>query len=206
MKHLKFAVAVATATLLGASAASATITLTTGNVGGTGVHADGTTDETGTTVLGTVGIGGELVTFSSSSTLTLNGSGEAIIQPSSGLLGDLLVSFVTGKEIVGFNVELPTGRDAPKGPFDMTILVNGVDSFTVNPLKAPEKYYLTASDLGDAIDTIAFSFTPGVGDLKQFRVTGFNAVPEPATWAVMLLGFGGIGAAMRRSRRAAALA
>lgn len=29
----------------------------------------------------------------------------------------------------------------------------------------------------------------------------FGAVPEPATWAMMLLGFGGIGMAMRRSGR-----
>nr|WP_314445353.1 FxDxF family PEP-CTERM protein [uncultured Sphingomonas sp.] len=28
-----------------------------------------------------------------------------------------------------------------------------------------------------------------------------SAVPEPGTWALMLLGFGGIGASMRRSRR-----
>jgi hypothetical protein len=28
-----------------------------------------------------------------------------------------------------------------------------------------------------------------------------TGVPEPATWAMMLLGFGGIGMAMRRSRR-----
>jgi len=27
------------------------------------------------------------------------------------------------------------------------------------------------------------------------------AVPEPATWAMMILGFGGIGMAMRRARR-----
>ena len=33
----------------------------------------------------------------------------------------------------------------------------------------------------------------------QGRVTG--PVPEPATWAMMLLGFGGIGMAMRRRRR-----
>ena len=31
------------------------------------------------------------------------------------------------------------------------------------------------------------------------------AVPEPATWAMMLLGFGAAGAAMRRSRRKAAM-
>jgi len=30
-----------------------------------------------------------------------------------------------------------------------------------------------------------------------------NAVPEPATWALMILGFGGVGAALRRQRRAA---
>jgi hypothetical protein len=28
-----------------------------------------------------------------------------------------------------------------------------------------------------------------------------GAVPEPATWAMMLLGFGGIGMAMRRGRK-----
>jgi hypothetical protein len=27
-----------------------------------------------------------------------------------------------------------------------------------------------------------------------------NIVPEPATWALMLLGFGGVGISMRRSR------
>ena len=33
-----------------------------------------------------------------------------------------------------------------------------------------------------------------------------SSVPEPATWALMLIGFGGLGAAMRVSRRKAALA
>jgi hypothetical protein len=32
-------------------------------------------------------------------------------------------------------------------------------------------------------------------------VTGFNAVPEPATWAFMLIGVGGVGAAMRKIAR-----
>ena len=35
--------------------------------------------------------------------------------------------------------------------------------------------------------------------------TGAAGVPEPATWALMILGFGGIGASMRRRRVAAAV-
>ncbi len=32
----------------------------------------------------------------------------------------------------------------------------------------------------------------------QYTITGFNSVPEPATWALMILGFGGVGTALRR--------
>jgi hypothetical protein len=44
-------------------------------------------------------------------------------------------------------------------------------------------------------------------DYNQGLVTGFNdfpAVPEPATWGLMIGGFGLVGAAMRRKRRAVA--
>lgn len=34
----------------------------------------------------------------------------------------------------------------------------------------------------------------------SYSVTGFHAVPEPATWALMIAGFGFVGTAMRRSR------
>jgi hypothetical protein len=34
-----------------------------------------------------------------------------------------------------------------------------------------------------------------------YLFTSTPGVPEPGTWAMMLLGFGGIGMAMRRSRR-----
>lgn len=37
-------------------------------------------------------------------------------------------------------------------------------------------------------------------------VSSVAAVPEPATWAMMLLGFGAIGASMRRRRRVTAIA
>jgi hypothetical protein len=45
-------------------------------------------------------------------------------------------------------------------------------------------------------------FPPGNGEPGDNN--GIDAVPEPAAWALMLLGFGGAGAVLRRRRRAVA--
>jgi hypothetical protein len=47
-------------------------------------------------------------------------------------------------------------------------------------------------------------FTAGPATLTITRADA-GAVPEPGTWAMMLLGFGGMGVAMRRRRRSGAL-
>lgn len=53
-----------------------------------------------------------------------------------------------------------------------------------------------------AVDNVAYSFTGGPSANYNFEVVeAAAAVPEPATWAMMLIGFGGIGAAMRRRKR-----
>lgn len=56
-------------------------------------------------------------------------------------------------------------------------------------------------------------FTPGVynfligGNALTVNISpGTGAVPEPGTWAMMLLGFSGIGYSIRRRRRSAAIA
>lgn len=72
----------------------------------------------------------------------------------------------------------------------------------------------TGGDTQYSIGTFAFSHCPGLavtdvcsyaGGNLAVRYLDIQAIPEPATWALMLIGFGGLGAVLRR-RRAAALA
>jgi hypothetical protein len=55
-------------------------------------------------------------------------------------------------------------------------------------------------------DPVEFEGTPTDGNFLLHSLTFTTSVPEPATWAMMLLGFGAIGAAMRRNRKKPALA
>ena len=95
------------------------------------------------------------------------------------------------------------------------ILVNGtqVGTFTVDPgMTSVSGSGSLASILGPDFQVafiVAQTVDPGDGSIKfsdggTFTLSGAaGAVPEPATWALMLLGFGGIGVAMRRRRQLA---
>ncbi len=52
-------------------------------------------------------------------------------------------------------------------------------------------------DASTGVDKFTFN-REGLSNAVLFQT---GAVPEPATWAMMLLGFGGMGVAMRRARR-----
>ncbi len=59
------------------------------------------------------------------------------------------------------------------------------------------------SFVGTGSDTLTITNQddPGFNKFDAFRVSS-GAVPEPAAWALMLLGFGGVGAGLRRRARA----
>jgi hypothetical protein len=66
----------------------------------------------------------------------------------------------------------------------------GLETFVLN--KTGLKAFLYYADAGVQIDNLALE--------------GVAAVPEPGAWALMILGFGGVGATLRRRRQAFATA
>jgi hypothetical protein len=55
---------------------------------------------------------------------------------------------------------------------------------------------------GQLIDYFSLAANGTIGDVRQIRIGGVTGiVPEPATWAMMLLGFGAAGAMLRTRRR-----
>lgn len=59
---------------------------------------------------------------------------------------------------------------------------------------------------GQLIDYFSIAVNGTVGDVRQVRIGGVQptgVIPEPGAWALMILGFGGAGAALRQQRRRA---
>lgn len=77
-----------------------------------------------------------------------------------------------------------------------TLTANNNADITFNPY--------TFDFTGSGYDTLTFAVTttPDSTDalVDNVSVTGL-AVPEPATWAMMIMGFGAMGSALRRSRQ-----
>jgi hypothetical protein len=76
-------------------------------------------------------------------------------------------------------------------------MVNGVRTHTL--WIANDNDFLPGTAGGN--NFYVFGFTDG--DLPGFLAQQFGAVPEPATWAMMVMGFGLVGGAMRRRRKVA---
>jgi hypothetical protein len=78
------------------------------------------------------------------------------------------------------------------------------DDFIAGTVNTFSNYEIsfTAGQAGTAQAFVGTSSKDNIGPLVDNIVLSTNAVPEPATWAMMIMGFGLIGAAARRRRLA----
>lgn len=221
----------ATATIAIASPAFADVTnVAASSVQGTLVHGTNT-EQTALTVTGNLGTNGpNIVNFDGHTDATgtatdklrlQDGSGQADVTGAEITLGgtpndtysilsgniyltghagmqDIEFALTSGAVgTISFLISAVDSLGNPEAPFAFDLAIGNGDTF----------YAFLASN-GESITNVHYSADNPPGSitiLKQVRIDlagQFNSgVPEPATWAMMLLGFGGIGVAMRRRRK-----
>ena len=94
--------------------------------------------------------------------------------------------------------------DAPNGNGVTYTTPEGTNLLGVRPATAPFNFTRTLG-AGEAAQ-----FTVGYNGADAFDTTGFRlsvaGVPEPATWALMIMGFGAVGGSLRARRRTSRVA
>jgi hypothetical protein len=160
---------------------------------------------------GTGSVGGFVVNFSTTDAdgMDLDASGQATI--SSGTEGGFLNQLTW--ELVGASYDHAEFNliDLSNLDFHVVIssLLNGVVTTTsINYLATNNgnNRFGVQAGAGETITGVSITSSDGFASLKQLRVNlaqPTTPVPEPATWAMMLLGFCGVGMAIRRSRKPA---
>lgn len=175
----------------------------------------------GLSILGITNDTNSLVLLSGGEALHGNG-GQARLQAVSGGIDTTFTYGGTAGQLVGFDLNDATlgFKSAEFKIFGGTatqLTVTAFDttgtSFSSTVSLPPSGFvYLNTAD-NQVIDRFSFSANGSVGDVRQIRIGGIatigggggvDAVPEPATWAMMIMGFGGAGAMLRRRRTAGA--
>lgn len=161
------------------------------------------TEQLGTTVNGFTNNTNTSVTFESTNgeLLTTPANGQARIEAVDGSL-DQLLFYLTDPLLSFTEVEFNL-FDAIQGTTSVLLTFSGGLSQSFS-LGNGQNFFGARADPGSYITSVAFDTNAlGVSDVRQVRIGGIapiGAVPEPATWGLMLLGFAGIGFVLRRRK------
>ncbi len=170
----------------------------------TGVNAFGTTNQTNTPV-----------TFTGIEALVTPSAGQARIEAADGGLSELSFALATGKAFseVEFNI-FGAGATATSVTLNFTDQFGAVfsNNFAIG---SGQNFFSAIAIDNQLITNVSFLLNGNVGDVRQFRLGGITnlpgpvgpgGVPEPASWAMLMAGFGLVGATMRRRKSALVVA
>jgi len=156
----------------------------------------------GTTVSGITDKSGTLVDFTSltGETLIASSMGQAKIttMDNGGLLTSIDVS-APGHTFIDLIVD-----PQHSGPFTITAMATD-GPFTANFDGGNGENFVTlVAHGGETISSVDITSSAGFSTFAQPRISGLSGVtviPEPSTWVLVALGFGGLGYAASRRRR-----
>jgi hypothetical protein len=207
--------AIAATCLLGATPAVAAITLTPNNGQlKTHVNADSGTNVDQSIKYGTTGTAPNNVTFDADTAINITGGGFALINDVTGAedFYQLIVNPDEDFSQIDFSLQFNAHDAYFTLEYDLVGDALGyilLDTFYQN--QGLFDYLLDGSVDGVLFDSIritsvagALASSPVTIDFEKqnsLTLAGDAAVPEPATWAMMLIGFGAVGYTMRRRRR-----
>jgi hypothetical protein len=144
--------------------------------------------------------GAPVVEFTSTAALVF-ANGNATIKPEGTFFPTLTIS-IPGHSFTDllFDLQLlktdsPSGENLTVDAWDGTTLER---TFTYSTLAHDAVINFTVADVS-GLTAVSLSSTSGIKEAKHFDVSGVDPIPEPSTWALMMLGFAGLGyAAFRR--------
>ena len=203
--RLKLALAASTLAVMFAAPAFADIVFTQGNVPGSldTVLLDGGALDTNVT--GTVGSNNTAVLFTGTENIISPSMGQARIEAADGTLNSLdfnLTAPNLGFTAAEFNLNASVNGSTTLTAFDQ--FGSQFQSFNIS--SAGNNFFNLRAINGQVITRVEIDST-NLADIRQVRIGGITqfqpgvAVPEPMTWALMIMGFGGVGALVRRRRQ-----
>lgn len=211
MRKIIFSILAGAAAVAMASPASATITVTYLDCGGGSSCITGTTNVNLDSFFGNTATGhlnGVAVNFVSTTDDLIAGQGQASIASGG---ADVLINNLTFSVGTGFFTTAEFNlTDQPRNATLIITTAGGASQAFAIDGNGSNRFGIQVTST-DLITSATLDSALGFGTFSQLRLGGLvagqtGAVPEPATWAMMLLGFGGMGVALRRRRKAATLA
>lgn len=160
----------------------------------------------GLMVLGTTNQSGTKVTFAGNEILTEPANGQARVVAADGSFNSLTIGLqnpTLGMTALEFNLDTLANGPATLTFFDQ-FGTSFAGTFTLD--QNGQNFFTAEASGGEVIKTAQISSTVGLADIAQVRLgtSPISAIPEPAAWGMMILGFFGLGAILRSRRRAKA--
>ncbi len=160
----------------------------------------------GSTLIGTVNPDDTMVLIESEEGIVGFAQGQARVEADDGNLGTLAISlknlglgFARAEFIVNSSADGPVSIVAyDQFGTAFGTGVNGGLAYTVD--SSGNNFFNFTTSNSQLITRIEFASSTAIADIRQIRIDGIAAIPEPGTWALMIMGFGGAGAMLRRRK------